>query len=112
MKIVIDISEAEYHLIKKLVASGGGNRQAILILGGTVLPKGHGDLIDRNAFIKKTTNLYCENCERRMGMKKGKKQFVYDIGDAPCRACEVCDLIDDVENAQTVIEADKENEND
>ena len=48
MKIVIDISEAEYHLIKKLVASGGGNRQAILILGGTVLPKGHGDLIDRD----------------------------------------------------------------
>jgi len=46
MKIVIDISEAEYHLIKKLVASGGGNRQAILILGGTVLPKGHGRLYD------------------------------------------------------------------
>jgi hypothetical protein len=115
MKVVIDISADDFNAIRqgRLYFIGHDRLDQCIteaFQSSTIIPKGHGDLIDRNAFIKKTTNLYCENCERRMGMKKGKKQFVYDIGDAPCRACEVCDLIDDVENAQTVIEADKENE--
>lgn len=59
-------------------------------------------LIDADLFIKEKTALYCGKCERRMGMKNGKKKFVYEIGDVPCRACEVMDMLDDVENAPTV----------
>lgn len=30
-------------------------------------------------------------------MKRGKMQFVYEIGDAPCRACGYGDVLDDLE---------------
>ena len=52
--------------------------------------------IDRDAFLAEQRHLYCENCARR---KNGKGKFVYDIGDAPCRACGYGDVLDDVENA-------------
>lgn len=57
------------------------------------------DYIDRGAFLADQRKIYCENCIRRMGMKRGRMQFVYEIGDAPCRACGVCDVLDDVEAA-------------
>ncbi len=66
----------------------------------------HGRLIDAGAFIAEQRHLYCENCERRKGMKNGKAKFVYDIGDAPCRACGYGDVLDDLEDAPTVIEAE------
>ena len=31
-------------------------------------------------------------------MKNGKMRFCYDIGDAPCRACDVDDMVEDVDN--------------
>jgi hypothetical protein len=31
-------------------------------------------------------------------MKNGKMRFVYEIGDAPCRACDIDDVLDDVED--------------
>lgn len=79
------------------------------IKNGTPLPKGHGRLIDADEFIKEKTKIFCENCDRRRGMKDGKltKHFVYDIGDAPCRACDTGDMIDYVDDAPTIIEADK-----
>ncbi len=52
--------------------------------------------IERDAFLAEQRHLYCENCARR---KNGKGKFVYDIGDAPCRACGYGDVLDDVENA-------------
>lgn len=64
----------------------------------------HGRLIDADAFIAEQRHLYCENCERRKGMKNGKMKFVYDIGDAPCRACGYGDVLDDLEDAPTMIE--------
>ena len=77
---------------------------------GIVFPKGHGRLIDADAFVKEKTRQFCENCDRRRGMKDGKlaKKFVYEIGDAPCRACDTGDMIDMVDDAPTVIPADKE----
>lgn len=66
----------------------------------------HGDLIDRDEFIAEQRHLYCENCERRKGMKNGKMKFVYDIGDAPCRACGYGDVLDDIDDAPTIIEAE------
>lgn len=51
------------------------------------------DYIEREAFIESQQHLYCENCARR---KNGKGKFVYDIGDAPCRACGIMDVLDAV----------------
>ena len=53
------------------------------------------EYIDREAFIESQQHLYCENCARR---KDGKGKFVYDIGDAPCRACGIMDVLDAVED--------------
>lgn len=57
-----------------------------------------GDYISREAFLAEKRHLYCENCARRKGMKNGKMKFVYEIGDAPCRACGIGDVLDDVED--------------
>lgn len=65
MQIVINISEDNYKLIKD------GNCCGVLsyeiynaIKNGTVLPKGHGDLIDKNDLLKHKhtigTSNYCE----------------------------------------------------
>ena len=73
----------------------------------------HGDLIDRDAFVAAQRHLYCENCDRRRGMKDGKltKKFAYAIGDAPCRACDIEDVLDSLEDyAPTIIPASEEGE--
>ena len=59
-------------------------------------------LIDANALIKEITEARCVNCDRRKGMKKGKMTFVYEIGEVPCRACDVMDMIDALDEAPTV----------
>ena len=56
------------------------------------------EYIEREAFIADQRHLYCENCARRKGMKNGKMKFVYDIGEAPCRACDIGDMLDAVED--------------
>lgn len=68
----------------------------------------HGRLIDADAFIAEQRHLYCENCGRRKGMKNGKMKFVYDIGDAPCRACGYGDVLDDIDDAPTILEAEED----
>ncbi len=54
--------------------------------------------IDADEFVRLKREWYCEQCEKRKGMKRGKLQFVYEIGDAPCRACDVDDVISDIED--------------
>ena len=52
MELVIEIDEESYNEIKKIVADG--NEMCFmqtLIANGTPLPKGHGDLIDRDDLI-------------------------------------------------------------
>lgn len=56
---------------------------------------GSGDYISREAFLEKERSLYCQDCSRR---KNSKGKLVYEIGDAPCRACGIGDVLDDVEN--------------
>ena len=51
------------------------------------------DFISRESFIEQKRKLYCENCSRR---KDSKGKTVYEIGDAPCRACGIGDVIDDL----------------
>ena len=53
------------------------------------------EYIDRNAFLAEKRKLYCENCDRR---KNSKGKLVYEIGDAPCRACDIGDILDAVED--------------
>ena len=59
-------------------------------------------LTDVDALINDVVERYCKDCERRKGVKNGKKKFIYDIGDAPCRACEVDDMKYELENAPTI----------
>lgn len=48
VKMVIEISEDDLEAIKYLKVKGWASRHELLILNGTPLPKGHGDLIDRD----------------------------------------------------------------
>lgn len=59
-------------------------------------------LIDADALIDNIKTFRCIDCERRKGMKNGKLKFLYEIGDAPCRACDVADMIDTIDEAPTV----------
>lgn len=56
------------------------------------------DYIDRESLVTDMQKRFCEDCDRRKGEKNGRVRFVYDIGDAPCRACWVDDAIDEIEN--------------
>ena len=51
-------------------------------------------LIDADATIKYLREFRCKDCDRRKGMKNGKIRFCYEIGDAPCRACDIWDTVD------------------
>lgn len=54
------------------------------------------EYIDRDALIKQMRT-YCEVCERRKGKKDGRIRFIYEIGEAPCRACYIDDMVDSIE---------------
>lgn len=54
--------------------------------------------IDVDAFVEKKREQYCAACERRMGVRNGHAGMIYEIGDAPCRACWVDDMLGDVED--------------
>ena len=56
------------------------------------------EYVDREAFIAQKRELYCKDCDRRKGMKNGKYRILYDIGDVPCRACGIEDVLSDVED--------------
>lgn len=51
-------------------------------------------LIDADAVIKYLREFRCLDCDRRKGLKNGKVRFCYEIGDAPCRACDIGDTIE------------------
>ena len=54
--------------------------------------------IDRDAFIKFQRELYCKNCSRRLGVKNGKLKEIYKIGEAACKAFELNDALDDLDD--------------
>lgn len=51
-------------------------------------------LIDADATIKYLREFRCKDCDKRKALKNGKICFCYEIGDAPCRACDIGDTID------------------
>ena len=51
-------------------------------------------LIDADATVQYLLGFRCADCDRRKGMKNGKVRFCYEIGDAPCRACDIGDTIE------------------
>ena len=59
-------------------------------------------MIDADALIADMEKRYCKDCERRKGVKGGKVRTLYEIGDAPCRACGTMDAMDEIDNASTI----------
>ena len=66
----------------------------------------HGDLKDTTAFEVRIREQYCKNCDRRFGIKNGKRKEVYEIGGVPCRACDIGDMLDWLNDADVVIPAE------
>lgn len=109
MKIVIDIPDNEYYIIKEMnltlhteMLKGSikdwENASTILNLlesvkSGTVIPKGYGDLIDRKELLSHTKCTYKYDCP----------------SGSSCDKCsDNCVEVRDIENAPIVIEADKD----
>lgn len=59
-------------------------------------------LIDADALLDEAMDRYCKECEKRKGIKNGKWRIIYEIGEAPCRACEVDDMKAELEDAPTI----------
>ena len=87
MRIVIDISEDDYRKVQDGRASVSMMRKAIR--NGTPLPKGHGRLID-------TDNL-------KFAFTDGTEDYEYAHWT-------MAGIIDEIDNAPTIIEADTESE--
>ena len=58
--------------------------------------------IDADALIADMERTYCKDCNRRKGMKNGKMRFCYEIGDVPCRACDIECAKEDIDEAPTL----------
>ena len=56
------------------------------------------EYISREAFLADKKWLYCTDCEKRKGKKRGKMVTLYEIGEAPCKSCGIHDMLEDVED--------------
>ena len=65
----------------------------------------HGDLMDRDKFVAEKREQFCADCSNRKSLKTGR--FVYEIGDCVCRACDIDDMLDYIEDAPVVIQAER-----
>ena len=59
-------------------------------------------LTDVDALLDDVFERYCKDCERRKGIKNGKYRIIYEVGEAPCRACDVDDMKCELDDAPTV----------
>ncbi len=59
-------------------------------------------LIDADVLLNEVFERHCKNCDKRKGIKNGAYRIIYEIGEAPCRACEIADMTDYLEEAPTV----------
>lgn len=93
-RVVVDIPDMTYESIMKYqsIKEVGAD----FIRQGTVLPKGHGDLIERKELLSHTKCTYRYDCQ----------------SGSSCDKCsDNCIEVRDVKNATTIIEADKEAKN-
>lgn len=58
--------------------------------------------IDADALTDEIMERYCKECDKRKGIKNGKYRIIYEVGDAPCRACPMDDMKDELDNAPTI----------
>jgi hypothetical protein len=56
------------------------------------------EYIDRDAFLADKKWLYCTDCDKRKGKKRGKMVTLYEIGEAPCKSCGIHDILEEVED--------------
>lgn len=104
MKIVVEVSEKDYLNFMLQYDSGvldektPSHRAKIAIANGQILPKGHGRLIDADKLIKDNG---LDNATKYGNKTKEELDFSYDT----MMMYEIFDLIDD---AEVVVEADKE----
>ena len=91
MQIVIELNEELYDYMKSLPFN---TILETIVLNGTPLPKGHGDLIDKDKlyrYIKEMCNQY------------GKPTIDYESGKS---------IMELIKNMSVIIEADKESDTD
>lgn len=98
MQIVIDIPEDFYERVNEDGCMSYTDAEVVMyaFYRGQVLPKGHGRLIDADAFIVAE----CSRCDGSC-----------DVCDCDCLSCKSewrCDFIKDIDSADVIIEADKE----
>jgi hypothetical protein len=55
------------------------------------------EYIEREAFLVDKKWLYCTDCDKRKGKKRGKMVTLYEIGEAPCKSCGIHDMLEEVE---------------
>lgn len=56
------------------------------------------EYIERDAFLADKKWLYCTDCDKRKGKKRGKMVTLYEIGEAPCKSCGIHDMLEEVED--------------
>lgn len=56
------------------------------------------EYIEREAFLADKKWLYCTDCDKRKGKKRGKMVTLYEIGEAPCKSCGIHDMLEEVED--------------
>lgn len=102
MKIVIDISDEQYEIIKKIVKNQNSvcpdtDSAEKIILNGTPLPKGHGRLGDLDELEAEMVN----------GINAGNYEEGYE---EYAHINDMDDCVECVKYAETIIEADKKSE--
>ena len=105
MKVVIDIPEEHYEYIQNLPYYKRNYAQD-LILDGTPLPKGHGDLIDRRELLKAIDTW------DKFGVDDTNSLFRLDNLSLPHYVPYIHydDMVKSVSGAETIIEAESEEE--
>ena len=91
MKLIIDIPEKMYYMINAGFYDYGDMN--LIIQHGIPLPKEHGRLIDADELTKQLETVANDEWNKQVGASKGLE-----------------DAIDIVDDAQTIVEADKESE--
>ena len=77
MKVIIDISEGDYEMLKVLKSCGGRlHKSDLRILDGTPLPERHGRLIDAGKFVDVLNNAQIEDSDTYKGLGRAKELLV------------------------------------